>query len=276
MLRALLGETDYRIVFEHALHTILGEIRDDLRQFGVGFDRFFSERSLMDSGEIERVLERLDGAGHLYQKDRAIWFRSSDFGDEKDRVVRRDNGQTTYFTSDIAYVINKLERGFDTVIYVWGADHHGYVARLKAAVQALGEDPARVEIPLVQFAALYQNGQKVPMSTRSGKFVTLRQLRDDIGSDAARFFYVTRRCGQHLDFDLDLAVSRSNENPMYYIQYAHARVCSVFRQLARQQSAMGSGQWCAPPTAVVRCTGAKNCRGVAVFSRRARTGCAAT
>ncbi len=239
--RAALGDADYRLVHGLALNTILEDIRDDLTLFGASFDCFFSERSLMDSGEIERALQKLESSGHLYEKDGASWFRSTDFGDEKDRVVKRDNGQTTYFASDIAYVLNKLERGFETAIYVWGADHHGYVARIKAVVSALGEDPSRVEIPLVQFAVLYKNKQKVQMSTRSGEFVTLRQLRKDVGSDAARFFYVMRRCEQHLDFDLDLAVSKSNENPMYYIQYAHARICSVFRQLAERDLELDRG-----------------------------------
>ena len=188
----------------------------------------------MDSGEIDHALNKLDEAGFLYQKDGSTWFRSTDFNDEKDRVVRRDNGQTTYFASDIAYALNKFERGFDTSIYIWGADHHGYVSRVRAAISALGENPDRAEIPLVQFAVLYKGGEKIQMSTRSGEFVTLRQLREDVGSDAARFFYVMRRCDQHLDFDLDLAVSNSNENPMYYIQYAHARICSVMRQLEQK------------------------------------------
>lgn len=233
--KALLGEGDYRQVFDCALNAILDDIRDDLDQFGAKIDCFFSERSLMDSGETGRALQTLQTLGHLYEKDQALWFRSSDFGDEKDRVVKRDNGQTTYFASDIAYVLNKLNRGFDKAIYVWGADHHGYVARLKAATQALGKPSERIEIPLVQFAVLYKDKQKVQMSTRSGQFITLRQLREDVGTDAARFFYVMRRCEQHLDFDLDLAVSKSNENPMYYIQYAHARICSVLRQLAQKK-----------------------------------------
>ena len=232
--KATLGDFDYRLIHDLALNTILEDIRDDLALFGANIDRFFSERSMMDSGEIKRALQKLEASGYLYEKGGAIWFRSTDFGDEKDRVVKRENGQTTYFASDIGYVLNKLEREFETAIYVWGADHHGYVARLKAVVSALGEDPSRIEIPLVQFAILYKNKQKVQMSTRSGEFVTLRQLRKDVGSDAARFFFIMRRCEQHLDFDLDLAVSKSNENPMYYIQYAHARICSVMRQAVQK------------------------------------------
>ena len=169
--------------------------------------------------------------GHVYEKDAALWFRSTDYGDEKDRVLVRDNGQTTYFASDIAYHMDKLERGFDRVIDIWGADHHGYVPRVKAALQALGDDPEKLDVLLVQFAVLYRSGEKVQMSTRSGEFVTLRQLRKEVGSDAARYFYVMRKCEQHMDFDLDLARSQSSDNPVYYVQYAHARVMSVFRQL---------------------------------------------
>ncbi len=229
--RALLGEARYREVFDLALHTILANIRRDLEEFGVRYDQWFSERSLVESGAVDRAIERLRQSGHLYEKEGALWFRSTDFGDEKDRVVVRENGQKTYFASDIAYHADKLERGFERVIDVWGADHHGYVPRVKAALRALGDDPSRLDVLLVQFAVLYRGGQKVQMSTRSGEFVTLRELREEVGNDAARFFYVMRKCEQHMDFDLDLAKSRTNENPVYYIQYAHARVCSVLRQL---------------------------------------------
>ncbi len=232
--RELLGEDAYREVFDAGLNTILDDIRRDLEEFGVVYEEWFSERSLTESGAVARAIDRLKDAGHLYQKEGAWWFRSTDFGDEKDRVVVRDNGQTTYFASDIAYHMQKLERGFDRVIDVWGADHHGYVPRVKAALQALGEDAGKLEVLLVQFAILYRGGEKVPMSTRAGEFVTLRQLREEVGNDAARFFYVLRKSEQHMDFDLDLAKSQSNDNPVYYIQYAHARVCSVFRQLAEQ------------------------------------------
>jgi arginyl-tRNA synthetase len=172
----------------------------------------------------------LEERGHVYRQDGARWFRSSAFGDEKDRVVQRENGQHTYFASDIAYHLNKFERGYDLVIDVWGADHHGYIPRVKGALSALGLNPESLTIALVQFAALYRNGQKVSMSTRAGEFVTLRELRREVGNDAARFFYVLRKGDQHLDFDLDLAKSQSNENPVYYVQYAHARVCSLFEQ----------------------------------------------
>lgn len=229
--QALLGETHYRRVFDEGLTAILGNIRQDLKEFGVEYDDWFSERSLAENDAVSAGIERLRQSGHVYEKNGALWFKSTDFGDEKDRVMVRDNGQTTYFASDIAYHANKLERGYDRVIDVWGADHHGYVPRVKAALTALGDDPDRLDVLLVQFAVLYRGGEKVQMSTRSGEFVTLRELRQEVGNDAARFFYVMRKCEQHMDFDLDLARSQSNDNPVYYIQYAHARVRSVFRQL---------------------------------------------
>ncbi len=230
--KQLLGDNRYRFVFELGLNIILDDIRDDLEQFGTHYDEWYSERSLTESGAVNKALERLRKAGYLYEKEGALWFRSTDFGDEKDRVVERDNGQTTYFASDIAYHMDKLERGFDRVIDVWGADHHGYVPRVKAALQALGDDASKLDVLLVQFAILYRSGEKVQMSTRSGQFVTLRELRKEVGADAARFFYVMRKCEQHLDFDLDLAKSQSSDNPVYYVQYAHARICSVLQQAA--------------------------------------------
>ena len=233
--QSLLGAANYRKVFDEGLNAILHNIRQDLKEFGVVYDEWFSERSLTDSQAVEKAIERLQQTGHVYEKDGALWFRSTDFGDEKDRVVVRDNGQSTYFASDIAYHANKLERGYDRVIDVWGADHHGYVPRVKAALQAIGDDPERLDVLLVQFAILYRNGEKAQMSTRSGEFVTLRELRNEVGNDAARFFYVMRKCEQHMDFDLDLAKSQSNDNPVYYIQYAHARVKSVMRQLQEKQ-----------------------------------------
>ncbi|TVQ88570.1 MAG: arginine--tRNA ligase [Chromatiaceae bacterium] len=230
--KQLLGDNRYRLVFELGLNTILDDIRDDLAQFGLTYEEWYSERTLSERGAVHRAIERLRTAGHVYERDGALWFRSSAFGDEKDRVVVRENGQSTYFASDIAYHMDKLERGFARVIDIWGADHHGYVPRVKAALTALGDDASRLDVLLVQFAVLYRGGEKVQMSTRSGDFVTLRQLRQEVGRDAARFFYVMRRCEQHLDFDLDLAKSQSADNPVYYIQYAHARVCSVLRQAA--------------------------------------------
>ncbi len=229
--RTLLGADTFRRVLVHAVDGILSDIRADLAEFGVVFDSWFSERSLEDSGAIDQAVARLESDGHAYRKDGALWFKSTDYGDEKDRVVVRDNGIKTYFASDIAFIINKLERGFEHLVYVWGADHHGYIARLRAGLIAQGGAPDVFEVQLVQFVSLFRGGEKMQMSTRSGEFVTLRQLRDEVGNDAARFFYVLRSNDQHLDFDLELAKARSNENPVYYIQYAHARVASVKRQL---------------------------------------------
>jgi arginyl-tRNA synthetase len=220
----------WKRVHQLALQTMLADQREDLAAFGVSFDRWFLEQALHDQGLIDKALKLLQARGHLFEQGGALWFRSSAFGDEKDRVVRRENGQYTYLASDIAYHLDKFERGFDHVIDVWGADHHGYVARVKGALEAFGLDPGRLEIALVQFAVLYRNGEKVAMGKRSGEFVTLRELREEVGNDAARFFYVLRRSDQHLDFDLDLAKSESSDNPVYYVQYAHARVCSVFSQ----------------------------------------------
>ncbi len=224
--KGLLGP-DYAYVHGHALEEQLGDGRNDLTEFGVTFDCWFSEKTLHESGLIDKAVEQLRKHGHLYEQDGALWFRSTHFGDEKDRVVKRDNGIYTYFAADIAYHLNKFERGFDRVIDVWGADHHGYIPRVKGALAAAGLDPERLTVALVQFAVLYRNGQKASMSTRAGEYVTLRDLRAEVGNDAARFFYVLRKSDQHLDFDLDLAKSQSNDNPVYYIQYAHARVCSV-------------------------------------------------
>ena len=227
--KRLLG-SDYAWVHGFALTEQLGDGREDLEQFGVIFDCWFSERSLFDTGLVEKAVATLEAGGHLYEQDGAKWFRSTAFGDEKDRVVQRENGLFTYFASDIAYHANKYERGFDRIVDIWGADHHGYIARVKGALSALGLPPEKLDVALVQFAVLYRDGQKAAMSTRSGEFVTLRELRNEVGNDACRFFYVLRKADQHLDFDLDLAKSQSNENPVYYIQYAHARLCSVLGQ----------------------------------------------
>ena len=232
---SLLGDSQYRTVFAAGLNSILADIREDLEEFGVHFENWYSEQSLADHDLINKAVNQLQDAGYIYQNEGALWFRSTDFGDEKDRVVIRDNGQGTYFASDIAYHLDKFERGYDRVINIWGADHHGYVARVKAALTAMGRDESKLDILLVQFANLYRGGERVQMSTRSGSFVTLRELREEVGTDAARFFYVMRKCEQHMDFDLDLAKSQSNDNPVYYIQYAHARICSVMVQLAEKQ-----------------------------------------
>jgi arginyl-tRNA synthetase len=229
--KTLLGLENYRAVFQVGLHDILEDIKADLSEFGVNYQHWFSEQQLVDDGSVEKALNRLRDGGHLYEKDGATWFASSELGDEKDRVVVRENGQYTYFASDIAYHHHKLERGFDQLIDVWGADHHGYIPRVRAAIRALGADDNKLKVLLVQFATLYRGEEKVQMSTRSGEFVTLRQLRNEVGKDAARFFYAMRRSEQHMDFDLKLATSKTNENPVFYVQYAYARVCSVLRQL---------------------------------------------
>ena len=212
--RKLLGAPDYRIVFDAGLHWCLADIRNDLLGFGVVHDNFFSERSLTTDGYVQNAIDRLREQGHLFELDGALWFRATSFGDDKDRVLIRENGATTYFASDIGYLLSKFERGFDRALYVLGADHHGYIARLKAAAQGMGLDPAKIEIQLVQFAILYRGHDRVQMSTRAGSFVTLRELREEVGTDAARFFYVMRSNDQHLDFDLELAKSHSNDNPV--------------------------------------------------------------
>lgn len=231
----LLLVDQFDLIHQFGTNDILEDIRSDLEEFSVTFDEWFSEKSLMQSGAIDKALTQLKERNYLYEKEGATWFRSSQFGDEKDRVLVRENGQTTYFASDVAYHWNKLARGYKRIIDVLGADHHGYVPRVKAAMAALGLDSDSLYVPLVQFAVLYRNGEKVQMSTRSGEFVTLRELREEVGVDAARFFYVMRKAEQHMDFDLDLAKSKTNENPVYYIQYAYARICSVFRQLEEKQ-----------------------------------------
>jgi arginyl-tRNA synthetase len=232
--RELLGDDGFDRVRQQALESIREDIEEDLAEFGVTFDRWYSEQSLTKSTRIDDALAVLEERGMLYKKDGATWFKASDLGDEKDRVVIRENGAKTYFASDIAYHFDKRERGFDHLIDILGADHHGYVTRVKAGLDAMGYKAEDLEVELVQFVALYRGGKKVQMSTRSGEFDTLRQLRADVGNDAARFFYVSRSNDQHLDFDLDVAKSQSNDNPVYYIQYAHARIASVFRQLAEK------------------------------------------
>lgn len=229
--RELLGIHHFQRIRKQALDSILSDIEDDLKGFGVTFDRWFFEQSLTDDSLIHDALIILKERGMLYEKDGATWFRATDYGDEKDRVVVRENGQTTYFASDIAYHNDKRKRGYDHLLDILGSDHHGYQARVRAGLEAMGYGGDSLEVELMQFVTLYRAGEKQSMSTRSGEFVTLRQLREEVGNDAARFFYVMRSNDQHLDFDLELAKSHSNDNPVYYIQYAHARVASVFRQL---------------------------------------------
>jgi arginyl-tRNA synthetase len=226
-----LGDENYQIVFTIGLEHILEIIKTDLNNFGVEFDNWFSERSLVDDNTVNKCIAKLTENDWVYEKDGAQWFRSSKLGDEKDRVLIRENGQATYFASDVAYHLSKVERGFEKIIDIWGADHHGYIARVKASMQALGLSPEKLEILLVQFATLYRGKEKLQMSTRSGEFITLQELQDEVGKDATRFFYIMRKSEQHLDFDMELAKSQSNDNPVYYIQYAHARICSVFRQM---------------------------------------------
>ena len=225
--QTLLGE-GYRVFLQAALKAILDDIKDDLGEFGVTFNQWFSEETLTD--KITEALQVLDQRGFLYEKDGNIWFKSTAFGDEKDRVVKRRNGQTTYFASDIAYHLNKLQRGYTDIIDIWGSDHHGYIARVKAAIDAMGYDSKKLTVLLVQFVSLWRGGEMVQMSSRSGQFVTLRDLRKEVGNDAARFYYVMRKSEQHIDFDLDLAVSQSKDNAVYYIQYAHARICRMLEK----------------------------------------------
>ena len=230
--RQLIGAEALQHVLDLARERLLDNMREDLREFGVVFDRWYSERSLATSGAIERALQRLEAEGSLYRQDGAVWFRATAFGDEKDRVVVRENGQKTYFASDIAYHLDKRERGFEQLIDVLGSGHHGYIARVRAGLAAMGEPPDSLEVPLIQVVTLYRGNVQIPMSKRAGQFVTLRELRGEVGNDACRFFYLMRGHEQPLDFDLELATARTNENPVYYIQYAHARGASVMKQLA--------------------------------------------
>lgn len=247
--RSLLG-ADFEHLTRFVLDRQIEEIRDVLTRFGVEFDMWYSERSLYESGRVAEALAALEAAGHLYVQDGARWFRTTTFGDDKDRVVQRENGLYTYFASDIAYHHDKLQRGFDLVIDVWGADHHGYIPRVKAAISALGRDPAQLQVPLIQLVALYRGGEQVRMGKRSGSFVTLEELFEEVGVDATRYFYLARKSDQHLDFDLDLAKSQSNDNPVYYIQYAHARVASLLQQWGGDARALPAADLSALESAV--------------------------
>ena len=230
----IIGIKDFNKIRNQSLESIKSDMRVDLEEFGVIFDSWFSEQKLESKGDTDKVLKLLDKNNYLYEKEGAIWFKAKERGDEKDRVVVRENKNKTYFTSDIVYHHDKKMRGYDTLIDILGSDHHGYIARVKAGLEAMNHNPNDLEVELVQFVSLFRNGEKLSMSTRSGEFVTLRQLREEVGNDAARFFYIMRSNEQHLDFDLELAKSKSNENPVYYIQYAHARIASVLRQLKEQ------------------------------------------
>ena len=227
----------FRIVFDAGLAEILADIRGDLADFGVRFDRWYSEQDLgngKDGGPIDRALKRLRGHGDVFEQEGATWFRATAYGDEKDRVVVRANGQKTYFASDIAYHLDKRERGFDLLVTILGADHHGYVARVRAGLAAMGEPPESLQVPMVQFVTLFKGGEKIAMGKREAQFVTLRDLRTEVGNDAARLIYVMRSNDQALDFDLELAKKQTNDNPVYYIQYAHARIASVLKQAAER------------------------------------------
>ncbi|EHL05033.1 arginyl-tRNA synthetase [Desulfitobacterium sp. LBE] len=218
----------------YALEEKLTSIRETLTDMGVHYDCWFSEQSLHDSGFVKDTMEKLEQQGYIYEKEGAQWLKSTLFGDEKDEVVVRGNGTPTYFAADIAYHRNKFERGFDRVINIWGADHHGHVARMKGAMSALGYDPENLQIILMQLVRLIQNGEVVRMSKRSGQYITLRELMDEVGKDAARFFFIMRDPDSTVEFDLDLAKAESSDNPVYYVQYAHARLCSILRQAAEQ------------------------------------------
>ena len=209
----------------------LAALKEDLERFNVRFDVWFSEKTLHEANKIKEACERLLEKGYMYEQDGALWLKSTAFGDDKDRVVIRDNGVPTYFAADIAYHANKFGRGFDRVINLWGADHHGYIARMKAAMQCMGWRPEQLEILILQMVRLLRDGQEVKMSKRTGQSVTLNELIDEVGTDAARFFFVMRSIDSQLDFDLDLAKKKSNDNPVFYVQYAYARICSIMRQV---------------------------------------------
>ncbi len=227
----LLDEDERLIFFRNfGVERLMDNIKEDLSEFRVEFDVWFSETSLYETNQIDKVLKKLKDNGHTYEQEGALWFESTKFGDDKDRVLIKSDGSYTYLTPDIAYHLNKLERGFDQLINVWGADHHGYIPRMKAAIEALGYDPSRLEVQIIQLVNLFKDGEKVKMSKRTGKAVTLRELQEMVGLDAMRYFFAMRSSDTHLDFDIDLAQSHSNENPVYYVQYAHARICSMLRQ----------------------------------------------
>lgn len=233
-LRDMGEEERHQFLISYGLEKQLDNIKKDLTRFGVNFDVWFSERSLYEGDQIDQVLEKLAQKEETYHEDDALWLRTTTYGDDKDRVLIKSDGSYTYLTPDIAYHQNKYARGFEQLINIWGADHHGYIPRMKAAMQALGYDAEQLVVLIAQMVSLYQNGERVRMSKRTGKAVTMAELMDEVGVDAIRYFFTMRSMDAHLDFDMDLAVSTSNENPVYYVQYAHARICSVFRQAEEQ------------------------------------------
>ncbi|RWR12487.1 arginine--tRNA ligase [Siminovitchia fortis] len=232
-----------RIAFfrRYGLDFELDKLKNVLKQFRVAFDVWYSETSLYESGKIDETLELLQEKGHLYEKEGATWFRSTDFGDDKDRVLIKNDGSYTYITPDIAYHLDKINRGFDKLINIWGADHHGYIPRMKAAIEALGFDPDMLEVEIIQLVNLYKDGERVKMSKRSGKAVTMTDLIEMVGLDAVRYFFAMRSGDTHMDFDLDLAVAESNDNPVYYAQYAHARICSILRSAEEKGISFDAG-----------------------------------
>lgn len=240
-LLALDSESRKKALVEFALEKNIDDLKKDLETYRIFYDVWFRESVLHENGEARKVVDELIKLGHAYEKDGAVWFRATDFGEEKDEVLVRQNGFLTYYAVDIAYHKNKfIDRGFDTVINIWGADHHGHVARLKAALSALGIDPNRLEIILMQLVRLVSGGEVVRMSKRTGKSITLKDLLEEVSIDAARFFFNMRQANSHFDFDLDLAVEQSNENPVFYVQYAHARICSILRLMKEQGIALKS------------------------------------
>ncbi|WP_064091972.1 arginine--tRNA ligase [Rossellomorea aquimaris] len=223
-------EERFKFFREYGLKVEMSKLQKDLEMFRVPFNVWYSETSLYENGKIDAALQKLKDNGHVYEEDGATWFRSTELGDDKNRVLIKNDGTYTYLTPDISYHQDKFERGHDVLINIWGADHHGYIPRMKAAIEALGFDRDKLEVEVIQLVHLYKDGEKMKMSKRTGKAVTLRELVEEVGLDAVRYFFAMRSADTHMDFDLDLAVSQSNENPVYYAQYAHARICSILRQ----------------------------------------------
>ena len=238
---------EFSYVRDFALREILELIKEDLLEFGVDHNKWFSESTLYksephDLSKVDQSIDELSSKGFVYEKEGAIWFKSSELGDDKDRVLKRGNGEFTYFASDVAYHLDKYDRGYDRIINIWGSDHHGYLPRVKAAMEASEKNVEKLEVVFIQFANLIRAGKKVTMSTRSGEFITLKELIEEVTSEAARFFYINRKADQHLDFDLDLAKEQSKDNPLYYIQYAHARICSVLRKSKVQEEELTTSE----------------------------------